>query len=381
MYKEEDLVAIAKRKNNTKRGYLVVNPLQGKHCPVSPKKVMDLFSALAQQLQGHYENDRILFIGFAETATAIGAGVALSHGGYYMQTTREEVENVTFFDFSESHSHATEQKLVKTDIDTILPKIDRIIFVEDEITTGNTILNIITLLRKTYQSPPPFSVLSFLNGMTQESLASYASQNIQVHYLLKTDHSTYEAKAQTFLGDGISHEINFPTKDSKKEYPLHECEEGYINSRRLCKTEEYALQCDLLWQFVKNTVFFQRGQTSQKGQTGQKSRILVLGTEEFMYPPLFVAKKLEEQGNQVFFHATTRSPIAVSLEKHYPLQESWHLPSFYTENRDTYLYNLKHYDNIFILTDSKQCNQRAIDCLVSALEERGNETIHIIRWK
>ncbi len=37
MYKEEDLVRIAKRENNTKRKYLVVNRLQGKHIPVSPK--------------------------------------------------------------------------------------------------------------------------------------------------------------------------------------------------------------------------------------------------------------------------------------------------------------------------------------------------------
>ena len=33
-YTEKDLVKIAKRENNTKRNYLVVDPLQGKHIPV-----------------------------------------------------------------------------------------------------------------------------------------------------------------------------------------------------------------------------------------------------------------------------------------------------------------------------------------------------------
>ncbi len=50
--------------------------------------------------------------------------------------------------FSESHSHATEQKLVKTDLDKIIGKTDRIIFIEDEVTTGNTILNIVRLIQK-----------------------------------------------------------------------------------------------------------------------------------------------------------------------------------------------------------------------------------------
>lgn len=46
-YTEKDLVKIAKRENNTKRNYLVVDPLQGKHIPVVPSKALDLFTALA----------------------------------------------------------------------------------------------------------------------------------------------------------------------------------------------------------------------------------------------------------------------------------------------------------------------------------------------
>lgn len=46
-YTESDLVKIAKRENNTKRNYLVVDPLQGKHIPVQPSKALTLFSSLA----------------------------------------------------------------------------------------------------------------------------------------------------------------------------------------------------------------------------------------------------------------------------------------------------------------------------------------------
>ena len=48
-------------------------------------------------------------------------------------------------------------------------------------------------------------------------------------------------------------------------------------------------------------------------------RVLVLGTEEFMYPALLAAQSLSGPGVKTWFHATTRSPIAVFREACYPL--------------------------------------------------------------
>ena len=48
-YQQKDLVRIAKRENNTKRSYLVVDPLQGKHVPVEPSKALNLFKSLAEK--------------------------------------------------------------------------------------------------------------------------------------------------------------------------------------------------------------------------------------------------------------------------------------------------------------------------------------------
>ena len=58
-YQQKDLVRIAKRENNTKRNYLVVDPLQGKHVPVEPSKALNLFKSLAEKLQGKYEGERL----------------------------------------------------------------------------------------------------------------------------------------------------------------------------------------------------------------------------------------------------------------------------------------------------------------------------------
>ncbi|OYO97123.1 hypothetical protein CG709_12015 [Lachnotalea glycerini] len=76
MYQETELIGIAKRENNKKRNYLVVNKLQGKHVPVEPKLALTMFKELAKQVKKDNEGKRLLLVGFAETATAIGAAVA-----------------------------------------------------------------------------------------------------------------------------------------------------------------------------------------------------------------------------------------------------------------------------------------------------------------
>ena len=95
-YVESDLVRIAKRENNTKRKYLVVDPLQGKHIPVMPSRTLDLFTSLADTFRNEYKNERLLLVGFAETATAIGAQVAISIGAKYIQTTRDRQKDSTY---------------------------------------------------------------------------------------------------------------------------------------------------------------------------------------------------------------------------------------------------------------------------------------------
>ena len=136
-----DLLTIAKRDNNTLRPYLFVNPLQGKHIPADPIVSLQLFRLLAQKVEQRYQGERLLAIGFAETATAIGAAVAwyAENVAYYMTTTREDIAGAEYLHFTESHSHATDQRLIANGLEDCLETIDRIVFAEDEVTTGSTI--------------------------------------------------------------------------------------------------------------------------------------------------------------------------------------------------------------------------------------------------
>lgn len=353
-----------------------------------------MFRSLAELIKEAYPSERLLMVGFAETATAIGAAVAIECQAAYMQTTREVIDGVDYLYFSESHSHATEQKLVKTDLDKIIGKTDRIIFIEDEVTTGNTILNIVRLIQKTYAKPVSFAVASILNGMNEEALENYKNLKIPVHYLVKTAHDTYTEIAEQYQADGICHICTKPqeeeveqqkevqqqiemqqTKEAQQPIEVQEIS-GWINARRLHTADTYKQACEQLWQEIQQKY----GYTKYTKETETGRRILVLGTEEFMYPALYVGAKLEEAGYTVRMHATTRSPIAVSKEEKYPLHTRYELASLYDKNRTTFVYDLTEYEEVLVLTDAQNQETEGWESLQRALALNQNRQIRGIRW-
>ncbi|MBR1691407.1 MAG: phosphoribosyltransferase domain-containing protein [Lachnospiraceae bacterium] len=371
MYTEKDLVRVAKRENNNKRKYLVVNSRQAKHIPVSPQQAMQMFDCLAELLAGAYTGERLLLIGFAETATAIGVRAAVRLGSLYMQTTREELEGVEYLYFTESHSHATEQKLVKTDLDQVIGELDRVIFIEDEVTTGDTILKIVNLIRSTYEQQVAFSVASLLNGMDDQAVKRYEEQQIRLHYLVKTDHSGYTERAERAKGDGT-----YVSGLEGHAMPKVTCRTltNYINARRLTAGAVYQEACDALWGQL-------REQISSVWAAGSGESVLVLGTEEFMYPAIYIGTCLEREGFAVKCHATTRSPIAVSTEEDYPLRTRYELRSMYDADRTTYVYDISTYDRVLVLTDARNnaSNDAGRREISDARDSAGNDTGNSVR--
>lgn len=368
MYTVDDLIKIAKRENNAKRPYLMVNQLQGKYMPVLPGQALVLFGQLAELLRQTYEGEQILLIGFAETATAISAAAAAGLKCRYLQTTRENVKDSDYLLFSEEHSHATEQHVVKNDLNFLRDSNTRIIFVDDEVTTGKTILNIISLLRQEYGDGLRFSVASLLNCMEPAAKADYYSQGIALHTLVEADKSGFTERAEQFENDGIYHENN-PDRP-QLAYRIFEME-GAINPRSLTDGERYQKACESLWQqFLEQ----------EKPECFGRCKILVLGTEEFMYPALYIAEKLEKLGMDARFYATTRGPVEVSRAADYPLHERYKLASLYDEQRKIYLYNPERYDRVYVFTDAEGMHKAGEYALINALADSGNEEIAFIYW-
>lgn len=71
----DELFDIAERRN-PKRAFLFVSKVLGRHIPVSPKKMRETYQQMAKQFPQSLEGP-ILFIGMAETAVGLGAGILM----------------------------------------------------------------------------------------------------------------------------------------------------------------------------------------------------------------------------------------------------------------------------------------------------------------
>ena len=59
-YSQNDVLRIAKRVNNTRRSYLLVNRLQAKHIPVSPGRALEMMEQLGDLLAQKYPDTRLV---------------------------------------------------------------------------------------------------------------------------------------------------------------------------------------------------------------------------------------------------------------------------------------------------------------------------------
>ncbi len=371
-FEKDDLIRIAKRENNSRRSYLYVNPLQGKHVPASPSLSLRLFEALAKKLEEVYPKEKILVIGFAETATAIGATIACRAKNVlcYMNTTREEIAGADYLFFTESHSHAREQRLVINGLEKVLDQIDRIVFAEDEVTTGNTIEKIIRLLQEKYREKAlKFGILSILNSMSKERLTEMESYGFSCGYLYHIPPQYRISEIEKYL----EQESEEKAEPAEEAVPVRVIRKGnYWNSRLVTPVIEAKEKAE----------HFTDAVLAALPELEEAESLLILGTEEFMFPGLLVGQKAEAlwPDKKIRFHATTRSPIEVFLEEDYPLHKRAEMESLYEEGRKTFIYNLEQYDHVLIITDAEQIWEEGLKSLMKALRQCGNEKMTLIQW-
>ncbi|WP_181010566.1 phosphoribosyltransferase domain-containing protein, partial [Streptomyces sp. FM008] len=143
------LLGLALRRN-PKRAHLLVSGVLGKHVPQLPSVVHGHGVTLGRRVRallGPEEAARAVVLGYAETATALGHAVADGlETAPYLHSTRRPVASVpSAGGFEESHSHATSHLLLPEDPAFFDRggEADRgpLVLVDDEFSTGNTVLN------------------------------------------------------------------------------------------------------------------------------------------------------------------------------------------------------------------------------------------------
>lgn len=355
-------ITVEHRSNNLKRDYLFVNKKQCKHIPSSPLEMINMCDLLSSKVLDKLrdrlrDTDKILVIGFAETATAIGNAVGdrllaeFNKRVYITQTTREDVDgSVEMIEFLEEHSHATNQKLLTYKDNPInVNDYSYILFVEDEISTGNTILNFIKAFENKYGTMK-YGVASICNWQNKTDREKFNNKNIDVFYLISGDIKDINAKML------LDEEENRVDSSITKEIIPN----GYI-MHSPCSVKVTDGDAFRVTRLGRNTPLDISGITdileSIAKEYNMKS-IRIIGTEEFMYIPILAGAKLESEGFDVICHSTTRSPIDIidkesnALGTHDAIRTKYKIPSLYSRKRDTYIYNInENTDLTFLITD------------------------------
>ncbi len=152
-YPLTDLFDIAERRN-PKRAFLFVSKVLGRHIPVSPLVMRNVYTQLAEKFPGTLDGP-VVFIGMAETAVGLGAGVfdeVRKHHPdcVYLTSTRHPVDAELLCEFKEEHSHATDHLIyypVSAAMRKTVAEAQTLVLVDDEATTGKTFLNLLASLR------------------------------------------------------------------------------------------------------------------------------------------------------------------------------------------------------------------------------------------
>lgn len=380
----DSLLTIGYRANNSKRNFLFISKCLGKHIIVNPEIITltglligsqiykketsdwnlnELVSLLEYPYPKMKENieyvkaknkiltntKNVLVMGFAETATAIGIPIAKLVNGYYITTSREPITSIkSCLNFEESHSHATSHKCFLIDTNKI-KNAETIILIDDEITTGNTMLNLIKNIEKVFPNKNRkyivASILDWRNDNYRNNFENFKKEmdlNLNVVSLIS---GTFENDDNTIYLDRTCELITEQTSVTNiKQYMNHTIQnttfgtEYYIsNSGRFGTNQfnEIEKNSECIANYIRTEL--------------TSNRILVIGHGENIFIPSRIASYLNAD-----FRTTSRSPIFISNENNYPIKTKHR---FFDRDVEYFLYDKdfieEYYDEVVFLTETE----------------------------
>ena len=287
----DDLFEIAERRN-PKRAFLFVSKVLGRHIPVAPEKMRAVYRQLAEQFPP-LSDGPVLFIGMAETAVGLGAGVfdevrQRVREPVYLTSTRHPQQADLLCEFKENHSHATDHLIYLPDDAQLRQRVlnaRTLVMIDDEATTGNTFINLLEALRND-------------GGLTQIE---------QVIAVTLTDWS----------GDALSARCPVPVRSvSLVQGDWHWQQDP---DAALPPMPAMVLNDAATVPITGKQRWGRLGMAAPAGDLGcaiqaqPGEKILVLGSSEFVWEPFLLAERLAAQGAEVKYSSTTRSPIATGF--------------------------------------------------------------------
>ncbi|MET8975902.1 phosphoribosyltransferase [Streptomyces sp. NPDC004539] len=368
-----EMLGLALRRN-PKRAHLLVSNVLGKHVPQLPSVVYGHGFALGRRVRELLgaEADSAVVLGYAETATGLGHSVADGVGDVtYLHSTRRPVEGVERAGgFEEAHSHATSHLLLPEDGE-LLGGDGPLVLVDDEFSTGNTIMNTIRDLHERY--PRGRYVVVTLVDMRSEAdagrLSAFAEEIGARVDLVATASGTVKLpegvleRGQELVG---RHELigvgaNSPgARGTARPAPtgpqptisrvdLH-WPADLPDGGRHGFTAHHRIQLD--------AALPEMAARLAEALPADATRVHVLGFEELMYAPLRLAHELEHIADaEVRYSTTTRSPVLAVDDPGYAIRTRLTFPAHDNPADgagDRYVYNIAGagFDAVIVIVDS-----------------------------
>ncbi|WP_045320707.1 phosphoribosyltransferase [Streptomyces sp. NRRL F-4428] len=375
-----ELLGLALRRN-PKRAHLLVSQVLGKHVPQSPRTVYEAGFGLGTRVRallGEEGAAAAVVLGYAETATGLGHCVADGLGAApYLHSTRRPVPGVaTAGGFEEAHSHATSHLLLPEDPD-LLAGDGPLVLVDDEFSTGNTVLNTIRDLHDRH--PRSRYVVVALVDMRSPAdrarLTAFAAElGARVDLIALASGTVSLPDGILAKGQALVEEYESAAAGATRAAPAAVAEPGPSAAG-----PEPVDRVDLHWphrlpdggRHGFTPAHRRRLDAALPDLAAQLTaalgpepgRVLVLGNEELMYAPLRLAKALEEAGaaREVRFSTTTRSPVLAVDDPGYAIRTRLVFPAHDTPADgpgDRYAYNVARstggdgFDTVVAVVDS-----------------------------
>ena len=318
-------------RRSRKRGFVFVSKVLGKHYPVRPRAMADVHLRLAKKLS---LPGPALFIAMAETATCLGQGIYEAwlrmharNDALFQHTTRYRLNRPLALHFEESHSHATQHFLYRpTDHAALFEQARSLVLVDDEISTGRTLVNLARAYREAnnHLAEVHFVCLTdWLDDARRQEIAKLIGLPTRFHSLLQGSFTFTEAPS---FDPGPIPDVT-GGGDFKDAYLRR-------NHGRLGVRGPLSLDLDSMTAGIQGA-----------------GRVLVLGTGEFAYPPFLLARRLEERGDDVFYQSTTRSPLLIDKD----LTSGLEFIDNYHDAIPNYVYNVadRVYDEVLLCYETE----------------------------
>lgn len=276
-------------RRNPRRGYLIVSKVLGRHIPVRPSELRaslrDLASKIPDDLPGP-----ILVVGLAETAVGLGQGIFEElHGrgfrGGFLHSTRQLVSEPLLCRFEEPHSHAPAH-LVYRPAEIGLAAIRSLVIVDDEVSTGTTVVNLAAALALALPSCERIAVATLTDWSGSAAWL---------------DKMPYPACCVSLLEGSLdwSADSQNPADVAAAELDSASASLGALPSAGPFGRLGVAVPAAFPMPRIEALSL----------PPGRALR--VIGTGEFTYPAFLLAERLEEAGFDVVVQATSRSPIHI----------------------------------------------------------------------